>query len=71
MPWDPDDGQVDTLLQVKHAYGEVSFDQGNAAFGLRGQWGDALFRLTQMELDGAGRLWITDYLGGKLWIVSL
>ncbi|MHC4946050.1 MAG: YncE family protein [Planctomycetota bacterium] len=69
--FDPDDGTVATLLIAAHPYGEVSFDQANAAFGLRGQWGDGIFRITDMALDGKGRLWVSDYLGGRLWIVDV
>lgn len=71
LRYDMAKNQVTTLHQVSHPYGEVTFDHANAAFGVRAQWGDALFHLNEMALDEGGRLWVTDYLGGKLWIVTL
>lgn len=64
-------GKVTTLFTHSHPYGEVTFDQANSAFCERAQWGDAIFKLTSMALDLKGRLWIADYLAGKLWIFSL
>ena len=60
---------IETIHTFKHPYGEAVFDQQNAAFSERGQWGDFIFRLTEMAIDTQGRLWVTDYLGGKLWIL--
>ena len=57
------------LQKSAHHYGEVSFDRAEAAFGLRSQWGDGIFRITDMALDDQNRLWVTDYLGGKLWVL--
>jgi DNA-binding beta-propeller fold protein YncE len=67
--YDPDSGNVRTLHTFAHPYGEVNFDRSEAAFRLRGQWGDGLLRVTEMALDDSGRLWVADYLGGKLWIL--
>jgi DNA-binding beta-propeller fold protein YncE len=71
LRYDTASNQVTTLHQAPHPYGEVTFDQANAAFGVRAQWGDALFRLNEMAVDENDRLWVTDYLAGKLWIVTL
>ncbi len=68
--YDPEEDAVKTIHTASHPYGEVTFDQANAAFGERGQWGDGIFRITDMAFDKEGRLWITDYLGGKLWILN-
>jgi hypothetical protein len=69
--YDPGLDRVETIHTCEHPYGEVTFDQANAAFMNRGQWGDGVFRLTEMVLDGNGRLWITDYLGGKLFVLKV
>ncbi|MFH1998931.1 MAG: YncE family protein [Planctomycetota bacterium] len=66
----PETGEATTLFQEPYAYGEVNFDHANAAFQLRGQWGDGIFRITDMAFDDQGRLWITDYLSGRMWIVA-
>jgi hypothetical protein len=36
---------------------------------VRGQFGDALFEITRGKTDADGRLWITDFLSGKLFIL--
>ncbi len=70
LAYDPDTKQVTTLLEKAYLYGEVTFDQANSAFAERAQWGDAIFKITQMQFDTQRRLWVTDYLSGKLWIVQ-
>ena len=69
--YDPLSGNVITLFDYAYPYGEVKFDQANSAFGERAQWGDSIFKLTSMVIDSKGRLWVADYLAGKLWILSL
>lgn len=69
--YSPREGSMDVILREEHPYGEVTFDGTNAAFQLRGQWSDALFRITRMRFDEAGRLWVTDFLGGKVWILKI
>ncbi len=71
LTYDPDSKQVSTLLGRAYPYGEVTFEQSNSAFAERAQWADAIFRITQMQIDAQKRLWVTDYLAGKLWIVQL
>lgn len=66
----PSKKKVVTLFSQKFPYGEVSFDQANSAFAERAQWADAIFRLTSMTFDKKGRMWVTDYLAGKLWIIN-
>jgi DNA-binding beta-propeller fold protein YncE len=70
LVYHPDSKQVTTLLEKAYPYGEVTFDQSNSAFAERAQWGDAIFKITQMQFDTQRRLWVTDYLSGKLWIVK-
>ena len=69
--YDPMGGTVRTIHTLAHPYGEVTFEEANAAFGERAQWGDCLFAITQMALDGAGLLWIADFLSGQVWIVQI
>ncbi|MFQ6084119.1 MAG: YncE family protein [Candidatus Aminicenantia bacterium] len=53
-----------------YPYGETTFDTSNTAFYVRGQFGDAIFDITKIKSDDKERLWITDYLAGKLFIIS-
>jgi len=67
---EPVDKKVTTVFKKRFPYGDVSFDQSTTAFSVRGQWADAIFKITALELDKNDRLWITDFLAGKLWILE-
>lgn len=59
-----------TLLTYDYPYGDVSFDTDNSAFYLTGQYGDMIFELNKIDRDKSGRLWVTDFLSGKLFIIE-
>ena len=66
----PERGEFELLRREAYPYGDVSFDTNNVSFYIRGQFGDALFEITRGKTDADGRLWITDFLSGKLFIIS-
>ncbi|NIM15582.1 MAG: hypothetical protein GTO45_26695 [Candidatus Aminicenantes bacterium] len=53
-----------------YPYGETTVDTNNTSFYVRGQFADGIFEINQIKQDKKGRLWITDYLSGKLFIFS-
>ncbi len=71
LSFDPARREFSTIHREFHPFGATGFDTRNSSFYLRGQFGDALFRLTEGREDGQGRLWITDFLAGKLFIIEL
>jgi len=70
LQFDPGTNSITLLHEEKYPYGDTSFDTNNVSFYLRGQFGDAIFSLTKGQTDQAGRLWITDFLSGKLFILG-
>jgi YVTN family beta-propeller protein len=68
--FDPGSGEFAVLHTLEYPYGDTSFDSGNVSFYLRGQFGDALFSITRGRTDSSGRLWISDFLSGKVCILS-
>ncbi|MEJ2055901.1 MAG: hypothetical protein P8X42_18460, partial [Calditrichaceae bacterium] len=58
------------LFSFRYPYGETGFDTHNSSFYLSGQFGDAIYELNRMETDNRGRLWITDFLSGRLFILT-
>jgi len=68
--FDPSSGKFEVLHTLEYPYGETSFDSRNVSFYLRGQFGDALFSITRGKTDSSGRLWISDFLSGKVFILS-
>jgi len=58
------------IHQERYPFGETSLDTNNTAFFLRGQFGDGLFRINRILQDNQGRIWITDFLSGKLFILK-
>jgi DNA-binding beta-propeller fold protein YncE len=54
----------------EYPFGETTFDTDNTAFYMRGQFADNIFALNRIVEDGDGRVWISDYLAGKLFIIE-
>jgi hypothetical protein len=67
---DPETGSFTTLHRQAYPYGDTSFDSGNVSFYVRGQFGDALPAITRGVTGAGGRLWISDFLSGKLFILE-
>jgi YVTN family beta-propeller protein len=53
-----------------YPFADTRFDTANTSFFQRGQFGDAIFEITKIKSDDRGRIWITDFLSGKLFIIS-
>ncbi len=70
MRFDTADESFSPLHEEKYPFGDTSFDTGNVSFYVNGQFGDAVFSITRGKTDGAGRLWVTDFLSGKLFILE-
>jgi len=68
--FDPQKESFSLLYQQDYPYGETRYDSGNVSFHVKGQFGDAIFSLTQGKVDSVERLWITDFLSGKLFILE-
>jgi len=60
----------ETVMEADYPYGRVTADTDNAAFFVRGQYGDCRYALSHMCRDKDGRVYLTDFLSGRLWIVS-
>ncbi len=58
------------ILDYKYPYGSTTFNTNNSSFYLRGQFGDRIYDLTKFKEDESGRIWITDFLSGKAFIVT-
>jgi len=70
VQFDPATEKFTVLHRHAYPYGDTRFDSGNVSFYLRGQFGDAVFSLTSGKTGADGRLWITDFLSGKLFILK-
>ncbi len=68
--FDPERKSFTLLYRVEYPYGDTRYDSGNVSFYARGQYGDAVFDITRAVVDGADRLWITDFLAGKVYILE-
>jgi hypothetical protein len=58
------------LHREKYPFGETSFAGNNSSFFVRGQFGDCLYDLCKIKTDAAGRIWVCDFISGKLFILS-
>jgi DNA-binding beta-propeller fold protein YncE len=68
--FDTEKRKFKTLHEAKYPYGDVGYDTRNVSFYVRGQYGDAVFETTRATTDADGRLYITDFLAGKLYIIE-
>ncbi len=60
-----------TLLhREQYPFGETSFAGNNSSFFVRGQFGDCLYDLCKIKTDEAKRIWVSDFLSGKLFIIE-
>jgi DNA-binding beta-propeller fold protein YncE len=69
LSFHPDKKSFQLIHKEVYPYGETTVDTNNSAFYLRGQFADGIFEINQIKQDKKGRLWITDYLSGKLFII--
>ncbi len=70
IAYHPKSGQFELLHEVNYPYGETSFDTYNSSFYMSGQFGDAVFSITRAKIDQNGKLWISEFLSGKLYILE-
>jgi hypothetical protein len=70
VEFDPQTGSFSLLHKQEYPYGDTRFDTANVSFYVRGQFGDAVFYITEAKTDKEGRLWLTDFLSGKLFILE-
>jgi hypothetical protein len=70
VEFDPATRAFTLLHKHEYPYGDTRFDSANVSFYMRGQFGDAVFFITEGDTDKDGRFWLTDFLGGKLFILE-
>ncbi len=58
------------LYRFNYPYGDTTFDNSNTAFYLRGQFGDSIYEISKIKQGEDGKLWVTDLLSGRLFIIS-
>lgn len=64
------DRSFSLIHRYDYPFGETTLDTNNTAFFVRGQFGDGLFELNRILKDRGGRVWVTDFLSGMLFILS-
>lgn len=70
IEFNPVSEKFTTLHTHKYPYGETGLGTNNNSFYLSGQFGDGIYELNQIKTDNQGRLWITDFLSGRLFIIN-
>ncbi len=58
------------IFSIVYPYGDTRFDTSNASFYEKGIFGDVVFNLTKGLIDKDGKFWISDFLGGKVYIIN-
>jgi DNA-binding beta-propeller fold protein YncE len=68
--FDPRSKRFALLHREQYPFGETGFGGNNSSFFVRGQFGDCLYDLSKIRTDARGRIWVSDFLSGKLFILS-
>jgi YVTN family beta-propeller protein len=68
--FDPATKKLALIHKESYPFGDTRFDTGNVSFYVRGQFGDAVFSITEGRTDKDGRLWITDFLSGRAFVLD-
>jgi hypothetical protein len=68
--FDPRAKKFSLLHREKYPFGETSFAGNNSSFFVRGQFGDCIYDLCKIRADAHGRIWVSDFLSGKLFILD-
>jgi DNA-binding beta-propeller fold protein YncE len=68
--FDPEKKSFELLHRESYPFGDTGLDTGNVSFYVRGQFGDALFQLSRGLVDSDGKLWISDFLSGRIIVLS-
>jgi DNA-binding beta-propeller fold protein YncE len=70
IAFDPATRKFTVLHREEYPYGDTRFDSRNVSFYMPGQFGDAVFSITEARVARDGSLWITDFLSGRLLILK-
>ena len=70
ISFDPRSKKFSLLHREKYPFGETGFGGNNSSFFVRGQFGDCLYDLSKIRTDALGRIWVSDFLSGKLFILD-
>lgn len=70
MAFDLKTKKFSLLHREKYPFGETTFAGNNSSFFVRGQFGDCLYDLCKIKTDAGGRIWVSDFLSGKLFIIG-
>jgi YVTN family beta-propeller protein len=68
--FDPATKTFQVVLEQSYPFGDTSFATTNSSFYMTGQYGDVVYSLNQGKVDRKGRLWLTDFLSGKVYLIS-
>lgn len=70
LAYTPQTDRFETILSYEYPFGDTAFDTDNSSFYMTGQYGDVVYSLNQAQEDAKGRLWLSDFLSGKIFIIS-
>ena len=70
VAFDLDEERFELVHLLEYPFGETTVDTDNTAFYMRGQLADNIFGINRIVADSDGRIWISDYLAGKLFIIE-
>ena len=68
--FDPATEKFEMILRFAYPFGQTGFDHTNNSFYLSGQYADCIYELNRIKQDKKERLWVSDFLSGRLFIIE-
>ncbi len=68
--FDPSEETFRKILSFSYPFGETAFDSANASFFMRGRFGDGIFHLSRIRPESPGRVWVSDLLSGRVFLLE-
>jgi len=70
LAFDPATRSFQTIYRFQYPFGDARMDSRNVAFYLDGRFGDAIFDISRIRTDPRGRVWVSDFLSGHVFILE-
>ncbi len=66
----PETGKFNLLHREAYPFVDTTISTNNSAFYVRGQFADGVFSINRIIEDKYGTVWVSDYLSGKLFVLT-
>lgn len=70
IAFNPQSKSFEEVFRKIYNYGQIDYESGNAAFYLKGVFGDLVQAITKGKVASNGEFWLIDFISGRLYIIA-